>query len=161
MEVGMSDLTREQDLLISRLIGAAEGVMLTALDVPDPVLHLRPLPYPRDEEEKEALRALAQLLRSGRPIDSLRATLANLFDPDAGTERKLVFKFRREGGQRSKSFEHKQIAYFIGRAAREDGEGVEAAVQKAMKVYRLDRDTTYKILRRYRSWVEETLGPIS
>jgi hypothetical protein len=84
-----SDLERARLLLIG-YVNEGKGRMRTR--------HL-----PEGEQADQARRAMARLLRSDRPLDrELREHLADLFDPPAWQQRKIVFKFLHRG----KSIDH-------------------------------------------------------
>jgi hypothetical protein len=88
--------------------------------------------------EKDARRALAQELRSLKPLDlGLRCFLADLIDPDRN-EINLQIRFvRRRKGKPSNPATDKRIAQFIAGIAKDDG--VESAVTQAKQEFGLSR----------------------
>jgi hypothetical protein len=97
------------------------------------------------QEELEARRALARILRSSKPLDlGLRCILADMIDPDRDeVERTIRFKNRREG-KRSNAEAEKTVAEYVA-AQIEGGGKVEFAVMKAIEKFGLKRTRVLEI----------------
>jgi hypothetical protein len=55
-----------------------------------------------DALEIEARQAITRLLRTQEPLDwQIRNTLADMFDPNGGSQRHIKFEFRTRGNRRS------------------------------------------------------------
>jgi hypothetical protein len=96
-------------------------------------------------EEKEARRALARMLRSSLPLDpGVRFVLGDLIDPDL-TEVEQIIRFEhRRKGKPSNALAGKEIAESIWSQTRA-GEKTETAVNRTMKQFGIGRSRTMDI----------------
>jgi hypothetical protein len=114
------------------------------------------------QEEVDARRAIARLLRSNDPLDrQLRTALAGLFDPDgppALEQRKISIVWRRRGGH----IDHRantQIAEHI-RAERIAGKAFDDAIESAVEKFSVSEELAKQIWGRYRPLFENVYGPL-
>lgn len=131
-------MTGNQDLIVELLCGRTVHDMHGLSEV----IYLEEGSY----QELEARRALANVLRSSKPLDlGLRTLLADLFDPDRDEiDRKLRFVHRRKGKPWTKAQAEKQIAEFIWAAVQEGTKG-ESAFSLAMGKFGLKRTRIIEI----------------
>jgi hypothetical protein len=106
--------------------------------------------YPiRDSgREREALAALVRLLQYSAPPSVIWIMLQHALDPDGPSERQLVFKMRKKGRRPHRSADS-QVALDV-LSQTEKGYKMEAAVQEAMKEYKLSRKAVFEVVRRFK-----------
>jgi hypothetical protein len=106
--------------------------------------------YPtRDSSrEREAFAALARLLRYSSPPRIIWVMLRHALDPDGPSERRLVFKMRKKGRRPHRSADSQVALSVLSKT--EKGYKTEAAVQEAMKEYKLSRKAVFEVVRRFR-----------
>lgn len=94
-------------------------------------------------------RAFARLLRSDKPLPfEIRATMAEMIDPDANPDRewgarKLVASHRPSHAPADHTANHHMMKYMWDEC--QDGAGAEKAVQSAMAKFNKSRDYLYRI----------------
>jgi hypothetical protein len=126
--------------------------------------------YWRDKssDENRGREALAELLRSGRPLTrDLRDTLAALFDPSEnhypGGERRLLFEVRAKKGKKKskppKTILHSSVAHHIYAIAK-SGASIGAAVEDATQKFGLQERMIKRIWSQYRSTEEHIFGAL-
>jgi hypothetical protein len=102
------------------------------------------------DEEKEARRALARLLRTSRPLDlGVRYIIADLIDPDFDEmNRRIRFENRRKG-KPSDAAAEKQVAEFIW-SQRQTGVTMKRTVIDATAKFGLNRSRVLAIWKIWR-----------
>jgi hypothetical protein len=105
----------------------------------------------RSAAERDARRAMATLLRSNRPLDrQLRASLADLFDPDDPLGEKRCIKIcRRHGGRQVDQLSKTQIASEVAANVKRRA-GVTRAIQNVAEDFSLSDERVKQIWREYR-----------
>jgi hypothetical protein len=119
--------------------------------------------YLSGRDESEARKAIAKLLRSGKPLSGqLRDMLASAFDPTSQPNllngRQIYFRFARRGKQPD-HVANTAIAYHIYEAVKE-GATVEVAVGKAIDQFEITREFAMRVWGRYRKHLEAIEGPL-
>jgi hypothetical protein len=106
--------------------------------------------YPtRDSSrEREAFAALVRLLRYSSPSSIIWVMLQHALDPEGPSERRLVFKMRKKGRRPHNSADREVALSVLGKT--EKGYKKEAAVQEAMKEYKLSRKAVFEVVRRFK-----------
>jgi hypothetical protein len=94
--------------------------------------------YLEGDEELEARRALARMLKTSLPLDfGLRFLIADLIDPDSDdVSRRIRFEHRRKG-KPSNAAAEKEIAEFIWSQRRAGARMMKSAVPAAMQKFGL------------------------
>ena len=113
------------------------------------------------QEEVDARRAIARLLRSNAPLDrQLRTGLAGLFDPGppALDQRKITIVWRRRG-RYIDHLSNTQIGEHI-RAERIAGKAFDDAIESAVREFRVSEERAKQIWGKYRPLFEKVYGPL-
>ena len=102
------------------------------------------------QEEVDARRAIARLLRSNGPLDrQLRTALAGLFDPDPAWEQRKITIGSRRRGRRVDYISNTQIAYHVWGEVMA-GRKVVAAINSAVEKFGVSEELVKQICGRYR-----------
>jgi hypothetical protein len=155
-QVFVSDQRDEREILIGVLL---KGYVELKNDVPTITRYWKD----KSADEKMGREALAELLRSGRPLTrDLRDTLAALFDPRKnhypGGERRLKFEDRHRGN-RPKTILHSLVAQYIYDAVK-SGAGVGDAIEGAVGKFELEERMIKRIWGRRRPTLEHFDGAL-
>jgi hypothetical protein len=103
------------------------------------------------KHERDARRAISNLLRSSRPLDrQLRESLADLFDPPDGARRKITIVVHGRGRLNDPVRKTQIAAHVHTRMA--GGATLKAAVVDAAKKFCVSEDAIRKILAGYRKY---------
>ena len=112
------------------------------------------------QQEVDARRAIARLLRSNGPLDrQLRTNLADLFEPSppAWEQRKIRIVSRRRG-RPIDHISNTQIAEHVWEQVRA-GAKVTAAIESAADEFGVEPETVTKIWGKYKRSLEDVYGP--
>jgi len=113
------------------------------------------------QQEVDARRAIARLLRSNGPLDrQLRTNLADLFEPSlppAWEQRKITIGSRRRG-RRVDHISNTQIAEHVWEQVGA-GAKVTAAIESAADEFGVEPETITKIWGKYKRLLEAIYGP--
>lgn len=108
--------------------------------------------YVATSQEKEARQYLAEMLRSGKPLDRhISNSLADLFDikPQNDMEpRTLVFKFRSRGKRQNQWIKTRIASHVF--ELENNGDKVESAISSAMAEFGISRSEVNRIRKQYR-----------
>jgi hypothetical protein len=118
----------------------------------------------RSDDENIGRKALADALRSGRPLSQYtRELLAALFDSQddkhPAIKRRIKFEERRRGRKRN-NFNDTLIANHIYETVRQGGASIEDGINSAAEQFELGDDRVKEIWRGYGPALKEIFGPL-